>query len=120
MDDDELMKRSAAWQRTLWDGGWAGISYPRAWYGQGGSVMQEVIFARGGRRARRHGRRVHGGPHHGRPAILELGTDEQRHRFLPAMLRGDETWCQLFSEPEAGSDLAGLQTGPDGTATSSW
>jgi len=110
MDDAELMKRSAAWQRTLWDGGWAGIGYPREWYGRGGSVMQEVIFAEevadfgvtAGAFMVAHN--MVG------PAILELGTDEQRHRFLPAMLRGDEMWCQLFSEPEAGSDLAGLQT----------
>ena len=110
MDDEELMKRSAVWQRTLWEGGWAGISYPREWYGRGGNVMQEVIFAE---------EMAAFGVTTGAfmvahtmvgPAMLDLGTDEQRHRYLPAMLRGDEMWCQLFSEPEAGSDLAGLAT----------
>jgi alkylation response protein AidB-like acyl-CoA dehydrogenase len=110
MDDEELMKRSAAWQRTLWEGGWAGISYPREWYGRGGNVMQEVIFAQESSAfgvttgAFMVAHTMVG------PAILDLGTDEQRHRYLPAMLRGDEMWCQLFSEPGAGSDLAGLQT----------
>jgi alkylation response protein AidB-like acyl-CoA dehydrogenase len=106
----ELVDRCVAWQRTLWDGGWAGISFPREWYGRGGSLIQEVIFAEEsadfgvttGLFAVAHS--MVG------PAILALGTDEQRHRFLPAMLRGDELWCQLFSEPGAGSDLAGLGT----------
>jgi len=110
MDNDELMKRSAEWQRTLWDAGWAGISYPKDWYGRGGSIMQEVIFAQ---------EMSHFGVSVGAfmvshnmvgPAILAFGTDEQRHRFIPAMLRGDEMWAQLFSEPGAGSDLAGLTT----------
>jgi alkylation response protein AidB-like acyl-CoA dehydrogenase len=109
-DVAETMRRNAEWQRRLWDAGWAGISYPREWYGRGGTLMQEVIFAEessafgviAGAFAVAHS--MVG------PAILELGTDEQRHRFIPATLRGDETWCQLFSEPGAGSDLAGLGT----------
>jgi alkylation response protein AidB-like acyl-CoA dehydrogenase len=105
-----LMARNAEWQRTLWDGGWAGISYPSEWYGRGGSLGQEMIFAE---EAAGFGV-ITGGfaVAHSMvgPAILAFGTDEQRHRFLPAMLRGDEMWCQLFSEPGAGSDLAGLGT----------
>jgi alkylation response protein AidB-like acyl-CoA dehydrogenase len=105
-----LMARSTEWQRTLWDGGWAGISYPRGWYGRGGTLTQEVIFDEEmsrfgvitGAFAVSHS--MVG------PAILAFGTDEQRHRFIPATLRGDEMWCQLFSEPGAGSDLAGLST----------
>jgi alkylation response protein AidB-like acyl-CoA dehydrogenase len=110
MDDAELMAKSRDWQRRLWDGGWAGISYPKEWYGRGGSVVQELIFAQ---------EMAQFGVSNGAftvahtmvgPAILAHGTDEQRERFLPAMLRGDEMWCQLFSEPGAGSDLAGLAT----------
>ena len=105
-----LMARNAEWQRTLWDGGWAGISYPKEWYGRGGTLGQEIIFAEESARfgvitgAFAVSHSMVG------PAILELGTDEQRHRFIPATLCGDEMWCQLFSEPGAGSDLAGLST----------
>ena len=110
MDDDELMAKNRAWQRLMWDEGWAGISYPKDWYGRGGSVVQELIFAQ-----EMAGFGVSNGAFvvaHTMvgPAILAHGTDEQRHRYLPAMLRGDEMWCQLFSEPGAGSDLAGLST----------
>ena len=110
MADADLMDHSRRWQRCLWDAGWAGISYPTEWYGRGGTVVQELIFAQ---------EMAAFGVSTGAfvvahtmvgPAILTLGTDEQRHRFLPAMLRGDEMWCQLFSEPGAGSDLAGLAT----------
>ena len=110
MADAELMDHSRRWQRCLWDAGWAGISYPTEWYGRGGTVVQELIFAQ---------EMAAFGVSTGAfvvahtmvgPAILALGTDAQRHRFLPALLRGDEMWCQLFSEPGAGSDLAGLAT----------
>jgi alkylation response protein AidB-like acyl-CoA dehydrogenase len=110
IENDELMARSVEWQRTLWDAGWAGISYPADWYGRGGTIMQEIIFAQ---------EMAHFGVSTGAfmvshnmvgPAILAFGSDAQRHRFIPAMLRGDEMWAQLFSEPEAGSDLAGLHT----------
>ena len=110
MDDADLMAHSREWQRRLWDGGWAGISYPTEWYGRGGSVVQELIFAQEvAAFGVSNGAYVVAHTMVG-PAILKLGTDAQRHRFLPAMLRGEEMWCQLFSEPGAGSDLAGLTT----------
>jgi alkylation response protein AidB-like acyl-CoA dehydrogenase len=109
-DAEWLMRRSGEWQRTLWDGGWAGISYPSEWFGRGGSLTEEMIFAE-----EMAGFGVMPGAYavaHSMvgPAILTFGTDAQRNRFIPAMLRGDEMWCQLFSEPGAGSDLAGLGT----------
>jgi alkylation response protein AidB-like acyl-CoA dehydrogenase len=107
---DDLDARARAWQRRLFDGGWAGISYPKEYGGRGGTTMQEVIFAQ---EMANYG--VHNGPFavaHTMvgPAILEFGTEAQRERFIEPMLRGDEEWCQLFSEPGAGSDLASLST----------
>jgi alkylation response protein AidB-like acyl-CoA dehydrogenase len=104
----ELVACTRRWQRTLYDGGWAGISYPKEHGGRGGTTLQEMIFAQ---EASRYG--VHSGSFmvaHTMvgPAILAFGTPEQQERFIEPMLRGDEIWCQLFSEPGAGSDLAGL------------
>jgi acyl-CoA dehydrogenase len=109
-DGDELFAKCRRWQRTMFDAGWAGVSYPRELGGRGGSTMQELIFAQ---EVARYG--VHNGAFvvaHTMvgPAILDHGTDEQRRRFIPAMLRGDDIWCQLFSEPGSGSDLASLRT----------
>jgi alkylation response protein AidB-like acyl-CoA dehydrogenase len=105
-----LVRQARAWQRTLFDGGWAGISYPKDLGGRGGTTMDELIFAQ---EMADFG--VHNGPFvvaHTMvgPAILEFGTREQQERFVEPMLRGDEVWCQLFSEPGAGSDLASLST----------
>jgi alkylation response protein AidB-like acyl-CoA dehydrogenase len=98
------------WQRVLFDGGWAGVSYPKDLGGRGGTIGQEIIFSQ---EMARYG--VHNGPFmvaHTMvgPAIIEFGTRDQQERFIEPMLRGDEVWCQLFSEPGAGSDLAGLAT----------
>lgn len=105
-----LDEQCRKWQRTLFDGGWAGISYPKQFGGRNGSTMQEVIFAQ---EMGRYG--VHNGPFmvaHTMvgPAILGFGTEEQQQRFIEPMLRGEEMWCQLFSEPGSGSDLASLST----------
>jgi acyl-CoA dehydrogenase len=105
-----LDERCRKWQRTMFDGGWAGISYPTEFGGRGGSTMQELVFAQ---EMGRHG--VHNGPFmvaHTMvgPAILEFGTPDQQQRFIEPMLRGEEMWCQLFSEPGSGSDLASLST----------
>jgi alkylation response protein AidB-like acyl-CoA dehydrogenase len=96
-----------AWHRALYDAGWMGLSWPTEYGGRGLSSSHEAIFndelGRAGAPA---------APHVGflGRALLHYGTDEQRARFLPALLSGDEVWCQGFSEPGAGSDLANITT----------
>jgi alkylation response protein AidB-like acyl-CoA dehydrogenase len=109
-DEDAYVARCRDWQRTLFEGGWAGITWPKAYGGRGGRPIEQVIF---NQEQARYG--VSSGAlmisiGMAGPTVLAHGTDEQRDRFLAPMLRGDELWCQLFSEPAAGSDLAGLAT----------
>ena len=109
-DEDAYVARCRDWQRTLFEGGWAGITWPKAYGGRGGRPIEHVIF---NQEQARYG--VSSGAlmisiGMAGPTVLAHGTDEQRDRFLAPMLRGDELWCQLFSEPAAGSDLAGLAT----------
>jgi len=109
-DEDTYIVRCRDWQRTLFAGGWAGITWPKAHGGRGGKPIEQVIF---NQEQARYG--VSNGAFMisigmAGPTILAHGTDEQRDRFLAPMLRGDELWCQLFSEPGAGSDLANLAT----------
>lgn len=99
------------WQRTLHDAGYAGLHWPVDAGGQGATPTQHLIFLEETERA--------GAPYvgagfvgllHAGPTVAAEGTPEQRARWLPPVLRGDEVWCQGFSEPEAGSDLAALRT----------
>ncbi|MEX2292449.1 MAG: acyl-CoA dehydrogenase family protein [Acidimicrobiales bacterium] len=108
--EDVYVKRCREWQGRLAEGGFAGITWPQAFGGRGGRPIESAIFNQ---------EQARFGVSNGvfaiaigmvGPTILAHGTDEQRLRYLPAMLRGDEVWCQLFSEPEAGSDLANLAT----------
>ncbi len=99
-----------SWQATLYDAGYVGITWPKEYGGQGGTPMQQVIVNQELSRAgsaplvNTIGLGMCG------PTIIAHGTEEQKQRYLQPILRGDEIWCQLFSEPAAGSDLAGLQT----------
>jgi alkylation response protein AidB-like acyl-CoA dehydrogenase len=99
-----------AWQRTLFEGGWAGISWPKEYGGRGATLMQQAIFqeelalADAPHLIGTIGLSLVG------PTIIALGTDEQKARYLPPILSGEEIWCQGFSEPNAGSDLAALGT----------
>jgi alkylation response protein AidB-like acyl-CoA dehydrogenase len=109
-DEPTYIARCQAWQRTLFDGGWAGITWPREHGGRGGKSIHQLIF---NQEQTRYG--VSNGAFMisigmAGPTILAHGTDAQKKRFLAPMLRGDEMWCQLFSEPGAGSDLANLAT----------
>ena len=99
------------WQRMLHDAGYAGISWPEEYGGRGATPAEELIFLEETERA--------GAPYvgcnfvgtlHAGPTIGAEGTDDQKARYLPGILRGDDIWCQGFSEPEAGSDLASLRT----------
>ncbi|MCU1344640.1 MAG: putative acyl-CoA dehydrogenase [Acidimicrobiia bacterium] len=98
------------WTSKLYEGGWICASWPVAYGGKGLSVMETVVlaeeFARAGAplRADFFGDTLVG------PTILQWGTEEQKRTFLPQILRGEIAWCQGFSEPEAGSDLASLRT----------
>ncbi|MGW7024366.1 acyl-CoA dehydrogenase family protein [Streptomyces decoyicus] len=100
-----------AWQRMLYDAGYAGLHWPEDAGGQGATPTQHLIFLEETERA--------GAPYvganfvgllHAGPTLAAEGTAEQRARWLPPILRGDEIWCQGFSEPDAGSDLAALRT----------
>src|SRR5215468_7952236 len=102
----EYLKR---WQRKLYDGGWAGISWPKEYGGRGASLMEQVIFwqemAQAGAPplANVLGLGIIG------PTIIAFGTEAQKKRYLAKILSAEEIWCQGFSEPDAGSDLANVR-----------
>ena len=111
-DDAELdhVEACRRWQRTLHDNGWAGITWPKEYGGRGGTGVQQGIFNREqARYAVPTGVFAVGIGMVG-PTLIAHGTEDQKRRFLDGLLRGDHVWCQLFSEPGAGSDLAGLGT----------
>ncbi|HEV1287080.1 MAG TPA: acyl-CoA dehydrogenase [Bryobacteraceae bacterium] len=113
-DEEESMQGRfeylRAWQRKLYDAGWAGISWPKDFGGRGAPVMEQVIFIEEMARAE--------APPMANvialgligPTIIAFGTPEQKKRYLAKMLSAEEIWCQGFSEPNAGSDLAALST----------
>lgn len=98
------------WQKMLYDKGYAGISWPKEYGGRGASIMQQAIYYEECDRANAPPRLDFISMGFAGPTIIEHGSDEQKHRFLDPILKGEELWCQLFSEPGAGSDLASLKT----------
>jgi alkylation response protein AidB-like acyl-CoA dehydrogenase len=99
-----------AWQKALFDSGWIGIGWPKEYGGRGATLMNELIY---------HEEMAHAhapapinviGLNMVGPTLLAVGTDEQKARYLPKILSAEEIWCQGFSEPNAGSDVASLQT----------
>jgi alkylation response protein AidB-like acyl-CoA dehydrogenase len=115
-DDDELsaggvdIPTQKAFQAKLYEAGFAGITWPTEYGGQGLTNAEQIAFST---EARNYplptGAFVIGLGMPG-PTILELGTEEQKKRYLPKLLSGEEIWCQLFSEPSGGSDVAALIT----------
>jgi len=108
--EHEFVPERIAWERRLGEGGWIGIGWPAADGGRELSWQQQVIFHEEYARAGAPARVGHIGEQLLGPTLLMCGTAEQRARFLPGILAGTELWCQGYSEPDAGSDLAAVKT----------
>jgi alkylation response protein AidB-like acyl-CoA dehydrogenase len=107
----EMRTFDLSWHRQQYDGGWAGVAWPVEYGGLGLSAVRQLIYYEEYARA--------GGPdhnlvfcavNHAGPTLIQHGTEEQKHFHLPKILKGEVAWCQGFSEPNAGSDLASLKT----------
>jgi alkylation response protein AidB-like acyl-CoA dehydrogenase len=113
LPDDEQLEKRKAWERKLGESGWLGVSWPKDFGGRGASPMEHVIYLEALFKAGAPDPLNTLGLNLVGPTLIEIGTDEQKHAHLGSMLRGEVVWCQGFSEPNAGSDLAGLQTRAD-------
>ena len=99
-----------AWERELATGGWLGIDFPRSIGGRECSLAEQVIFHLTYVEARAPGRIPNMGVTLLGPTLMAFGSSAQQERFVPAILSGTELWCQGYSEPDAGSDLANVKT----------
>jgi len=104
------LQRCRSWQHVLYDNGWAGITWPKEFGGQGLGFMEQLIF--NDEMILAHAPEPINviGLGMGGPVVIAHGTEEQKKRYLAPLLSAEEIWCQGFSEPNAGSDLSGLQT----------
>jgi alkylation response protein AidB-like acyl-CoA dehydrogenase len=108
--DEAAFEFRRGWQRKLNDAGWAGISWPQEYGGRGASLIEQAIFNEEMVRARTPQMANVLALAMGGPTVIAHGTEEQRRRYLPPILSAAEIWCQGFSEPDSGSDLASLKT----------
>jgi alkylation response protein AidB-like acyl-CoA dehydrogenase len=110
IDSEEYHQFSLWWHKKLYEAGFVGIAWPREYGGRGASVLEQVVYNEEMAKARAPGPANGLGIGWAGPTIMAYGTEEQKKRFLPNILSAEEHWCQGFSEPEAGSDLANVQT----------
>src|SRR5882724_5893297 len=108
--EDAQYKWRRDWQRRLYDAGWAAPAWPVEYGGRGASLTESAIYFEEIGRARVPMAANVLGLLLGGPTLMVWGSDEQKERYLAPILSGEEIWCQGFSEPEAGSDLASLKT----------
>lgn len=111
--EDESIEIRREWDRQLYRAGYSGLSLPVAFGGQGLGLAEEVEFSELAARAQAPDGLARIGRILTAPTLIAHGTEQQRERFLPPILQGVETWCQGFSEPGAGSDLAGVSCRAD-------
>jgi alkylation response protein AidB-like acyl-CoA dehydrogenase len=106
----QVFDRRRAWQRRLAEAGWVGLSWPREYGGRAASLIEQVIYDEEYARVRAPVLPGYSGVGLCGPTLMHWGSEAQKRRFLPRILSGDDIWCQGYSEPGAGSDLASLQT----------
>jgi len=106
----DLIDERREWEQVLGSARWSCIGYPKEYGGRDASVGEQVIFAEEYARARAPARIGHIGVELAGPTLLAFGTEEQKRRFLPDIASGQTIWCQGYSEPNAGSDLANVRT----------
>ena len=107
VDNVELRR---AWEAALGEARWSVVGWPEQWGGRGASIAQQIIFAEEYARAKGPPRAGHLGVELLGPTLIAMGTEEQKARFLPDIATGKAIWCQGYSEPGAGSDLANVKT----------
>ena len=110
MSTEKLQERRAAWQRVLNEGRWAAVHWPEEYRGRAATAMQRIIYSEVMAEYRTPGLANPNGLWQIGPMIIAWGTEEQKARWLPCILDASEHWCQGFSEPDAGNDLANLRT----------
>ena len=108
--DDRGWDLRVEWERLLGQAGWIGLGWPQEVGGRGASVIEQVIFNEEYAKSGAPGRVSFFGEGLFGPTCIAFGTDAQKQRFLPPILRAEELWCQGYSEPDAGSDLSNVQT----------
>ena len=108
--EHEHLEERALWERHLGAAGWIGIDWPEEHGGRGATLTQHVVFHEEYARAGGPGRLGHIGEYLLAPSVLAFGDEDQKRRFLPGVKSGEVLWCQGYSEPGAGSDLAGVRT----------
>jgi alkylation response protein AidB-like acyl-CoA dehydrogenase len=119
-EDDQYIGSRRAWQRELAESGLAGVTWPKEYGGQGRGAIEQVTVNQELSRAEVPGILDVIGIGMLGPTIIAHGSEDQKNRYLGPMLHGDEVWCQLFSEPAAGSDLAAVQTRARRTDDGGW
>ncbi|MFN2613693.1 MAG: acyl-CoA dehydrogenase [Actinomycetota bacterium] len=108
--EEERVEARRSWQAKLNEGGWAGVAWPKQYGGRGASLIEQAIFYQEMARAKAPSPINVIGIGMAGPTIMVHGTEEQKQRYLPKILSADEIWCQGFSEPGAGSDLAAAKS----------
>ena len=110
LDTADGFEAHRRWERTMFDDRWSVVSWPAAYGGRDVGIFEWLVFEEEYYRARAPVRVSQNGIFLLAPTMLEYGTDAQKARFLPPMASGDAIWCQGWSEPDAGSDLAGIRS----------
>ncbi|MGE7780259.1 acyl-CoA dehydrogenase family protein [Peribacillus sp. NPDC097264] len=109
-DESEYAAFLRDWQRKLYEGGWAGIAWPKKYGGREATLMEEIVYQQEMVRVKAPPLVNYVGLNMVAPTLMQIGTEEQKEKYIQRILTGEEVWCQGYSEPNAGSDLSAIQT----------